>query len=237
MRGMLRLVLVSSFCLSGTPLAFAQEWKEFTSKEDRFTANFPGDPVMTKAVWNSEYGAVLEAHVYTGKEGPSNYILTAVDYTSVEAQLTEKAKQCPPGLERCDGMTQYSGYGYWKNDVRGAMVYAVSQFLKRPNVKVTHFMWNYASAIEVNQLQLLNEVDSTRTHAIFYMHDYRLYILEATVPANYPAPAMFTFGLRLYYADLVTPAREGVYFHAARVDPYEKPDRASRPAPAAGATK
>jgi hypothetical protein len=234
---MLRLVLVSAVCLSGTSIALAQEWKEFTSREDRFTAYFPGDPVMTKVVWKSEYGAVLEAHLYTGKEGPSTYTLTVVDYSSVEAQLTEKAKKCPAGLERCDGFTQYSGHGYWKQDVRGAMAYAQAKLLKRPNVRVTDFMWSVASAIEVYQLQLLNEVEKTQTHAIFYMHENRLYVLEATVPSNYPAPAMFTLSLRLYYADLVSPQREGVYFHGPRVDPFEKPGVASRPPAASEATR
>jgi hypothetical protein len=68
--------------------------------------------------------------------------MTVVDYNSVKDILTAKAATCPPGLERCNGDTAFSGPGYWKNDVRGAMIYAAFQMMKR-DVKVTYYMWNY----------------------------------------------------------------------------------------------
>ena len=93
-------------------------------------------------VWETEYGVSLPGRVYTVKQGPSSYSMTVVDYNSVKDILTAKAATCPPGLERCNGDTAFSGPGYWKNDVRGAMIYAAFQMMKR-DVKVTYYMWNY----------------------------------------------------------------------------------------------
>jgi len=234
-RIVLRSVLVA-IVLSAPSAASAQEWKQLFSKDDRFSAWFPGDPTMTRTTWTSAHGAVLPAHVYTATEGPSTYTLTVVDYTTARAQLTEKAKTCERGDERCDGATQYSGAGYWKNDVRGAMAYGVSFLLKRPNQQVTHYGWSVAQAIEVNQVQLLNEVNKTRTHAVVYMHEYRLYIAEATVPMNYPAPIIFTLGVAVLHEDLIAPSygvAGGVYFFGPRVDPYERSSVATRPPSAA----
>ena len=225
-------VLLLALSLALPSLVSAQEWKEFTSKDDKFTAWFPGEPSLTTRPWTSEFGALLEAHVYTATQGPSTYTLTVVDHSSVQKQLTDKAKQCAQGDERCDGATQYSGAGYWKNDVRGAMAYGVFSMLKRPNEQVTHFGMSVAQAMEVNQVQLLNNVNNTRTHAIVYMHEYRLYILEATVPKNYPAPQQFTLSITLYHDDMTVPRygqAGGVYYFGARVDPFERSSVATRP--------
>ena len=35
--------------LSGT--AFAQDWNEFSSREDRFTITFPGQPEISETTW------------------------------------------------------------------------------------------------------------------------------------------------------------------------------------------
>ena len=172
--------------------------------------------------WTSEYGASLPAHVYTVKQGPATYSVTVVDYTLAKDLLIANAKRCPPALERCNGLTSYSGEGYWKNDVRGAMIYAEFKMLQR-DVTVTHFMWNYlgGEGVESNEMQLLNNADKSRTFATFYMHHNKLYIMEATVPANYPAPGLFTESISLLEPDGTRARHEGVYFNGARLDPYE----------------
>jgi len=214
------LIAIVVFSMSGT--SFAEEWKQFTSREDQFSANFPGEPVVTNTSWQSEYGAFLPAHVYTVKQGPATYSVTVVDYTLAKDLLIENAKRCPPALERCNGLTSYSGEGYWKNDVRGAMIYAEFKMLQR-DVKVTHFMWNYlgGEGVESNEMQLLNNADKSRTFATLYMHRNRLYIMEATVPGNYPAPGLFTESISLREPNGNPTRHEGVYFNAARLDPYE----------------
>ncbi len=212
------------FVLSVQGTSFAQEWTQFNSLQDRFTANFPGEPEITDIVWASEFGAGLPGRAYTVDQGPSSYSVTVVDYNPIRRILTEKAKGCPPGAERCDGGTAgYSGAGYWKNDVRGALVYTTWQFMQR-DVEVTHYMWNYlGQGPEGHELQLVNNADQSRTFVSMYMHENRLYIMEATTPANYPPPGLFTqsIGLLDDEGERVS-IQGGVSFNGALVDPGEE---------------
>jgi len=170
--------------------SFAQEWIEFASREDRFTCNFPSQPKVTETTYRSEYGADLPARVYSATQGQSRYSVTVVDYNQAQRILTEKAKNCPPGAETCSGGPGATGAGDWKNDVRGAIVYASWQFMQR-DAKLTHFLWNFIDLVEGHQLQLTNNVDKSRTFASIYMHENKLYIAEATVPPGYPEPGLF----------------------------------------------
>ena len=188
------VLLVSAvLVLSVSGPAFTQEWIEFASQEERITCLFPTQPKVTETTWASEYGAVLPARIYSATEGQSRYSLTVVDYNPVERLLVEKSKSCPPGTETCQGVADW-GLGYWKNDVRGAIVYAASKFLQK-DVKVTHLMWNSQQMVQGQELQLTNNADQSRTWASIYMHENRLIILEATVPRGYPPPALFTQSL------------------------------------------
>jgi hypothetical protein len=119
--------------------------------------------------------------------------MTVVDYRPIEKLLTEKAKQCPPFAdERCTGLGGGAvvGAGYWRTDVRGALVWASWQFMQRDAV-VTHYMWNFVDLVEGHQLQLTNRTDRSRTFVAIYMHANRLYIMEGTVPDGDPEPGLF----------------------------------------------
>src|SRR4029077_5057937 len=159
----LMLLVSAGLILSFSMLAFAQEWIEFASREDRLTCIFPTQPKITETAWPSEYGAILPARVYSATQGQSRYSLTVVDYNPIEQLLVEKSKLCPPGTETCQGVGDW-GLGYWKNDMRGAIVYAVSKFLER-DVKVTHLMWNSQQVVQGQELQLTNNADQSRTFA------------------------------------------------------------------------
>ncbi len=172
----------------GVPLS-AQEWIEFANREDRFTCNFPTQPQIKQTTYRSEYGADLPARVYSATQGQSRYSVTVVDYNQAERILTEKSKHCPAGAETCQGGA-VTGAGYWKNDIRGALVYASWQIMQR-DAKVTHYLWNFVDLIEGHQLQLINNADKSRTFASVFMHENKLYIVEATVPAGYPEPGLF----------------------------------------------
>jgi hypothetical protein len=174
-------------------IAFAQEWIEFSSREERLTCLFPAQPKVTNTAWTTEFGAILPARIYSATQGQSRYSLTVVDYNPIEQLMVEKSKSCPPGTETCQGVADW-GLGYWKNDMRGAIVYAVSKFLER-DVKVTHLMWNSQQVVQGQELQVTNNADQSRTFASVYMHENRLVILEATVPKNYPPPTLFTQSL------------------------------------------
>jgi len=182
--------LISSMlvvAMSGT--AWAQEWGEFLSKEERFTCNFPGTPTITETTWTSQFGAILPARVYSGTQGTGKFSITVVDYNPIQRLLSERSMSCPAGAETCQGIHDW-GLGYWKNDVRSAVVYAASKFFQR-DAKVVNVMANFADLVAGQEVQLANNADQSKTYASIYMHDNRLIILEATVPRNYPPPTIF----------------------------------------------
>lgn len=189
---LLRSILTAALTLSISGAALAQEWTEFVSRDDRFTTNFPGSPQVKGTTYKSQFGADLPARVYSATLGPSRYSVTVVDYSAIEKILTEKAKSCPAGAETCRGganPASSTGAGYWKADVAGAIVYAAWQFMQRDAV-VTEFIWTNIDQVEGHLLHLTNQ-DKSRTFASIFMHENRLYISEATVPAGFPEPGLF----------------------------------------------
>lgn len=185
-------VMAALVLLAVTP-ARGQEWIEFVSRDDGFRVNFPTQPTVTDTTFMSEYGAALPAKVFSVKHDQERYSVTVVDYRGIEKLLTEKSKQCPPFAdERCTGIGAGAavGFGYWKTDIRGALVWASWQFMQR-DAKVTHYMWNFIDLVEGHQLQLTNNADKSRTFVAIYMHENRLYIAEGTVPDGDPEPGLF----------------------------------------------
>lgn len=171
------------------PLFAQEDFTEFASKEERFTVTFPGKPTISETTWVSEYGAVLPARVYSVTGITGRHTLTVVDYRPVERILLEKAKSCPLGAETCQGVGD-TGLGYWKNDIRGAVTYAIGKMLVERDVKVTHMMWNFMELVVGTEIQLTNNKDQSRTFASAYMHDDRLILAESTVPKGFPPPTV-----------------------------------------------
>jgi hypothetical protein len=184
--------LVFTFVLSLSASAFAQDWGEYINKEDGFRVDFPGPPAVTGTTFKSEYGVDLPARVYSVARGPERYSITAVDYTQAPSLLDEKAKTtCPKDFadERACGLVN-AGRGYWKEEMGGALLWATYAFVKR-DATVTHLAWAWQDLVEGHELHLTNNADRSRTFAFVTMHQDRLYILEATVPAAYPPPGLF----------------------------------------------
>lgn len=193
MRTRLFPLLSAALVLSVSLPSFAQEWVEVTSPEERFFAVFPGPPQVTETTWLSQFGAVLPARVYSVTRGQSRYSATVVDYNPVERLLVERATACPPGSNTCQGIADW-GIGYWKTDVRGAPVYALSKFLAR-DAEVTALIWNGIALVQGLELRLTNNADQSRTFASIYMHENRLVIMEGTVPRGDPPPVAFNESL------------------------------------------
>jgi len=185
MRSMPLISIALVFSISGPLLA--QEWIEFASREDRFTANFPTQPKITTTTYRSQHEADLPARIYSATQGQSRYSVTVVDFNQAQRILTEKAKSCPAGAEPCLGGP--GDEGHWKADIRGAIDYAAWQLMKR-DAKLTLFVWGVVDQVEGKQLQLTN-ADKSRTFAGIYMHENKLYIIEGTVPPGYPEPGLF----------------------------------------------
>lgn len=169
--------------LCGSP-ALAQDWDEFTSRDDRFSVNVAGQPDVETISWPTEYGMVMPGRVYRFTRGAERYALTVIDYTGAEQQYAQKNH--PPSFRQAR---------YWQIDIQASIQYAATKlFRTRPGAKVTYDAWHYIDLVEGHQLHLTNP-DGTRTIAGIYLHENRLYILEATVPATAPEPALFVQSL------------------------------------------
>lgn len=169
--------------------ASAQEWTEYQNNQEGFKIDFPGQPKVTDIVWQTQFDYKLPAHVYSAEKGRERYSVTVIDYRPIEQMGIERRKGCPAGAEPCIG-SDLSGPGFWRHDVRGALIYAAFKFVERP-AKVTHMLWSHEDLVEGIQLQLTNNADQSLTYAYISMHDMKLYINEGTVPKGYPPPALF----------------------------------------------
>ena len=175
--------------LTSPGLASAQEWQEYASRQDGFSINFPGQPRVTETTWRSQLGYTLPARVYSGERGVERVSITVVDYSSLEQQGIARWKACPPGNAQCRDGGPTIGPGYWKQDERGAMVFALAKYLKGP-YKVTDYAWDWQDMVEGHSLQL-NGQDGRRTLVYTAMHNRKLYVLEASAPEEHPEPGLF----------------------------------------------
>ena len=184
MRFLRLLTTVSILCFAGP--AFAQGWVKFTSELDRFAIDIPGDGLqMHEMTYESEYGVIFPARVYLYEDGEGHYSVTVVDYTDAERIHSERTNKTSAD----------DGSLYWAVDVLGSIAYAAWNIRKRGG-EVTYDAWNYIQRVEGHMLQITN-ADQSRTYAGIYLHETRLYILEATVPPGSPPPIIFQQSLTL----------------------------------------
>ncbi len=174
-------VVVTALFLCLPVVASAQtEWMEFTSAEDKFSIVFPGKPTVQAMTWPSEYGAAFPGRVYTVQQGPNRYSVTVIDYRDAEA-IHGKIDKAP----------SFDDPRYWQMDILASVQYAATKLYRnKPGAKVTYDAWHYIDLVEGHQLQLTN-ADNTKTYVSIYLHENRLYIVDATVPANAPAQGIF----------------------------------------------
>jgi hypothetical protein len=174
-------VVIAALLLCLPVLASAQEeWMEFTSPEDKFSITFPGKPTVRTITWPSEYGAVFPGRVYTVQQGPNRYSVTVIDYRDAEA-IHSKIDKAP----------SFDDPRYWQMDILASVQYAATKLYRtKPGAKVTYDAWHYIDLVEGHQIQLTN-ADNTKTYVSIYLHENRLYIVDATVPANAPAQGIF----------------------------------------------
>ena len=204
----LMLLMSSALVLAMSGTSFAQEWTEFVSREDRFTITFPGQPTVTETTWTSQFSAILPARIYSGTQGSGRYSVTVVDYNPIERLLSERSRSLPA----LDLAVHAYGLGYWKTDVRSAVVYAMSKFLAR-DAKITSVLSNFSDLVAGLLVELTNN-DQSRTFASMYMHENRLVITEATVPKDSPPPLIFQQSLGWLDEDGTTKLRyQFIYYN------------------------
>ena len=178
----MRLIsLVPALILFMSGPSVAQDWIEYASKADLFTVNFPGQPTVQDISYVTEYRITLPGHVHSYESGSTRYSVTVIDYSDVQKIHAERVKGCTGYPDTCGNP--------YVAELRGALEFAAWSFIKR-DAKVTYYAYGNTDRIEGRQIQLTN-ADRSRTFAAIHMHENRLYIFEATVPADAPPPALF----------------------------------------------
>ena len=160
-------------------VAFGQGWFQYASSVDHFRIHTPGDFEIEEIEYSSEYGAVLPARVYSFRSGENHYSVTVVDYTNSKAIHAARANRT-----EADYLSLY-----WEIDIRASVAYAAANLRNRGG-RVTYDAYHYIDRVEGHQLQITN-TDQSRSYAAIYLHESRLYIVDATVAPGLPPPGMF----------------------------------------------
>ena len=190
------LVLTVVLLLMSGP-ASAQEWIEYVSKADFFSISFPGGQAQVQeTTYPTEYRITLPARVYVNEGPRGRYSVTVVNYKDAIKLHQERNKKCQAAGGDGD-QCQDDG----PEEMRGALVFASWNFMKREGVKVTHYGHFNSDRIEGHEIHLTN-ADGSRTFGAVHMHEDRLYVLEATVPRGAPAPGLFQISMRFLDSDL-----------------------------------
>ena len=186
----LSALVPAALLLSMPTAALAQDWTEFVSKQDYFSVSFPGQPAVREITYPTEYRITLPGRVYAvdGKRG--RFSVTVVDYRDAMKIHEARNKKCV-----ADGGDGDQCQDDWPEEMRGVLVYASWNFMKRDGVKLTHYAHYNSDRVEGHEIHLTN-ADGSRTFAVAHMHEDRLYILEATVPRGTPPPGIFQISLR-----------------------------------------
>jgi len=176
-----KLIPLTVLLFSGPSLA--QGWVEYIDRSAFFSVNFPSEPDVQEITTVSSQGVVFPAHVYSAEDTRGgSYSVTVVDYTESERRHRER-----PDAGDSPGIN-------WLWDIRSSVAHAAWNYRKRGG-EVTYDAWSDIERVEGHQLQITNS-DQSRTFIGIYLHDLRLYLLEATVPSGSPPPGLFQQSLR-----------------------------------------
>ena len=181
-------VALAASWLAAAP-ALAQDWGPTTITGDGFRAAFPGKPAVEAITYTTEFNLKVPGRVYRASDALGRYSTTVVDYRDVERMHNERAATCraAKGANQKDGDSCQNDFVL---EVAGAMDHAVSRYLKRDGAKVTQYGTYFLEVVSGRLLHLTN-ADRSRTNVAVHQHAGRLYIHEATVPADMPEPILF----------------------------------------------
>ena len=179
----MRTLLLAVLALFPAGTLLAQAWVNYQNTTDFFSINLPApaEPEVRDITWPSEYGAEFPGRVYTMAEGPATYSITVIDYTD-----SEQVHLARTNSTEADSPVNYE---YWRIDVIASVAYAARQFRERGG-EVTYDAWHHVDRVAGHQLNITN-ADESRSFVGIYLHDDRLYIVEATVPRGYPPQGQF----------------------------------------------
>jgi hypothetical protein len=144
--------------------ANAQDWGEYSNRENFFTVNFPGDPTITESPYRTAKGNMLTARKFTASAPADTllagtYTVTVVDFTSAKADLPDAMQEAAAAI-RAKGTSKYDGTGMVDN---------------HRSLRLT--------VETADKHRILAEILASEAG--------RLYIVEADTAITAPAPAQF----------------------------------------------
>lgn len=180
-------ILATNRETSGANNAVAEQsgWQRFEYRDQNFRVNLPHEPAIRTQPYESEYGGVFPSTIYEAYDGASYYSVTVVDFSDAK-QIYE---------EMSDQVNVPGPHNFWLYTQMGAIAYEARQFRLRGG-DVTYDAWHGIDFIEGHKLSITNP-DNGRTYAGIYRHADRLFVLEATVPADAPSQAGFLESLHI----------------------------------------
>jgi hypothetical protein len=183
--------VIAAVCLllAAKPSFAQKEWADYRNLDDHFAINAPGDPTVGTTTWKSEYDSMFPEKVYRWQDGANKYSVSVVDYSNSEATFYANHHS-----------DDFQAAAYWQIDILGSIQYAATQYRMKPGVKVTFDAFHYINLVTGHQLALTNP-DGTKTWVAIYLHENRLYILDATVTKTSPPPIIFQQSLEFLDSD------------------------------------
>jgi hypothetical protein len=137
------------------------QWIEYEDRSEFFFVNFPEPPKITTTNWQSRQGQLYPAKVYTAYEGPGRYTMTVVNLADMR-DLTE--------------MKSMVAWEAWR--------------FRKVGGEITYDMYGQIDRIPGHQLHM-KHADKTTSVIGIYLHDKRLYVMEARVPTGSPGALLF----------------------------------------------
>jgi hypothetical protein len=153
--------------LAAATASAAEDWTQYTDRQDRFSVNLPGIPTIAVTLYQPQRGMPVPARVHRLEDGPRRYSVTVIDLTTIKEP----------------------------SDVKGSIAWEAWNFRKRGG-DVTYDAYAQVDRIEGHHLNIRNP-DGTVTIVAIHLHGRRLYVLEATVPPNTPGAVHFQQSLTI----------------------------------------
>lgn len=162
-------IITAALALFMANAANAQDWGEYSNRENFFTVNFPGDPVEKEVPYKTAKGTNLTAHVFTASAPADTllagtYSVTVVDYSSALSELPMAMEEAAAAM-RTKGAVKYDG----SNNVDQ--------------------MASWRQTIETDNRRILSEILTAANN--------RLYIVAAETALATPPPAQFQASVQI----------------------------------------
>lgn len=184
----LRLIILASI-LSFCGSAVAQRWIPYASATDGFRIMAPGEFAIEEIDFETEYGIVVPARIFSHENDTGRYSVTVVDYRDAQRLHDERLREIGPIYQPIYGQV----------DVRGSIAFAAKKIRDRAST-IEYDAYHYISRIDGHQLQTTNP-DQTRTFAAIYLYESRLYVIDATASPDIAPPGMFQQSLEFIDKD------------------------------------